>query len=270
MVPWCREEGVAQVRVFSLVLVLFALVGCRTMHPAQVHRCQAESIGSVPRMVFVPDVPNMRDIGGWRTTNGRQVKQGLIYRSAAFDRKQKWFDFGNRPHVSDETVDFLVKEIGIKTDLDLRSVRETKGMSGSPLGPSVNWLNIPALAYGTIDTPEGRAAFARIFRVLLDRSNYPIVLHCQFGRDRAGTVVYLVNGLLGVPVDSLDYDWELSQTWYSSRRYSKERCIAALVAALQGYPGETFARKVRAYVVSLGFSEAEVDRFVDFMTESGV
>jgi protein-tyrosine phosphatase len=240
------------------------------MHPAQVHRCQAEAIGSVPRMVFVPDVPNMRDIGGWRTTNGRQVKQGMIYRSAAFDRKQKWFDFGNRPHVSDETVDFLVKEVGIKTDLDLRSVRETKGMSGSPLGPSIKWLNIPALAYGAIDTPEGRAAFSKMFRVLQDRNNYPIVMHCQFGRDRAGTAVYLINGLLGVPVDSLDYDWELSQTWYGSKRYSKERCLAALVAALQAYPGETFARKVRAYVVSLGFSEAEVESFVDFMTQSGL
>ena len=238
------------------------------MHPAQVRRCQAESVGSVPRLIFLPDVPNMRDIGGWRTVDGRYVKQGMIYRSAAFDRKQKWFDFGNRPHVSDETVDFLVKEVGVKTDLDLRSARETKGMSGSPLGSSVNWLNIPALAYGTIDTPEGRAAFARIFRVLLDRNNYPIVLHCQFGRDRAGTVVYLVNGLLGVPANNLEYDWELSQTWYGSKRYSKERCLAAIAAALHRYPGETFAQKVRAYVVSLGFSETEVDRFVDFMTQS--
>ena len=35
-----------------------------------------------PRLIRVAGVPNVRDLGGWRTADGRRVRQGLLYRSA--------------------------------------------------------------------------------------------------------------------------------------------------------------------------------------------
>ena len=252
-----------------LCLAMCAAVssGRRSMRTAQVRQLRAEPQQCLPRWIFIPDVPNMRDMGGWPVAGGRRVRMGMIYRSSAFDRKLKWYDFGFRPHASAASVDFITKNLGVRTDLDLRSAKETEGMSQSPLGPSVQWINIPAAAYGAIDSPEGRSAFASVFRVLLNVDNYPVVLHCQFGRDRAGTVAFLLNGLLGVPTEKLADDWELSTVWFETGRYTRERCAGAIVAAMNHYAGGTFAEKVVSYVESLGFTRAEIDRFVELMTE---
>ena len=40
-----------------------------------------------------------------------------------------------------------------------------------------------------------------------------------------------------------------------------------LLAAMNHYAGGTFAEKVVSYVGSLGFTRAEIDRFVELMTE---
>ena len=252
--------------IHVLILLAPVLAGCRTMHIAEVKCCMAEPAIGAPRGIFIPDVPNARDLGGWKTEHGRYVKYGMIYRSSAFDRKPKWYDFSFRPQISPGTTTFLREKLKIKTDIDLRGEQETCGMECSPLGREVRWMNIPMSSYDGIVSEEGKAAFARLFRVLLNESNYPIVIHCQFGRDRAGTVAFLINGLLGVPLESLCDDWEMSLVWYNSNRYSRKHCTGAIISVMAKYHGDTFSDKVRSYVRSLGFSDEEISRFVALMT----
>ncbi len=38
-----------------------------------------------PRLLKVPGVPNVRDLGGWRGLDGRRIRQGLVYRTAGFN-----------------------------------------------------------------------------------------------------------------------------------------------------------------------------------------
>ncbi|MBR5632533.1 MAG: tyrosine-protein phosphatase, partial [Clostridia bacterium] len=40
--------------------------------------------------------------------------------------------------------------------------------------------------------------------------NYPIYLHCSLGRDRAGTLAYLISALVGVELIDLQRDYETS------------------------------------------------------------
>ena len=36
--------------------------------------------------IAIASVPNLRDLGGWPTRDGRRVRAGLLYRSTALDR----------------------------------------------------------------------------------------------------------------------------------------------------------------------------------------
>ena len=42
------------------------------------------------------------------------------------------------------------------------------------------------------------------------KENYPIYLHCSLGRDRTGTLAFLISALLGVGERDLYMDYELS------------------------------------------------------------
>ena len=79
------------------------------------------STAQAPRVVYVPDVLNFRDIGGWESTlvPGGKVKQGLYFRcaqlnGAAGSTTSKWDSAGKGLAA--------LKELGIKCDIDMRDI----------------------------------------------------------------------------------------------------------------------------------------------------
>ncbi|MBQ4269206.1 MAG: tyrosine-protein phosphatase, partial [Clostridia bacterium] len=146
------------------------------------------------RTVDIDGVSNTRDVGGYQTPNGKTA-QGLLYRTARLD---------------DITEDGLatIQKLGVKTDLDLRSVGEG---AVNPMGVE-NYVNAtPAPIYTNgIATPEGKEALKTIFSILANRDNYPVALHCTVGRDRTGTAIALVNSILGVDEQTVVNEYMLS------------------------------------------------------------
>jgi hypothetical protein len=69
--------------------------------------------GSLGLALGVPTVPNLRDLGGYRTRDGGEVARGLVYRSDAF--------IG----MSAEDVK-KIEPLGLKNDYDLRLTAEAK------------------------------------------------------------------------------------------------------------------------------------------------
>ena len=214
---------------------------------------------------LAPFVRNMRDLGGWRTVNGGRVRTGQVYRSAALNTSDaKWY----RPNwrIPEASRAYLAGELGIRTDLDLRRTDEVAGITSSPIGPDVSWQNIPAKSYAAVVTEDGRAAFARMFRLFLDKRNYPIVFHCRAGRDRAGTLAFLLNGLLGVSDTDLEKDWKY--TWIGQgKRKDDSRSLDSLRKALEGYQGESIQKRIESFVKSLGFTDADLLTFREIMLE---
>lgn len=259
-----RYGSIVQRGMLMMVLSIVLLVagGCRTMRTTQVYHPHVHPAGTPPRIVLLTDVMNMRDMGGWSAGEGRRVRFGRLYRSAAFDRKDKWFDFGGRPTASSETRGFVVGKLGVKTDLDLRAAHEVRGLRESPLGGTVRWVNVPFTTGIGVNSQEGKEAFRRIFRILQDADNYPIVIHCQFGRDRTGMLCYILNGLLGVSKRDLLDDWQSSLAWFETERYSREKFEREVDAAFADQPGATIQEKIRAYVKALGFTDAEIDSYI--------
>ena len=227
-----------------------------------------------PRLLRAGGVGNFRDLGGWRTVDGRRVKEDMIFRSAGlrFSSKSKGgflktrIELGAR-RVTDAGIRTLHDEFGIKTDLELRTPQETAGMNGTLLGADVRWACISFAAYDFIDNPiRGREPFAKIFRIFTKAESYPVLMHCSGGRDRTGTLAFLLNGLLGVSEDDLCRDWEASVFSDPGMKFTSSH-ILRLIDYLKTMPGESLKDRIEAYVRSCGISSDEIASFRALMLE---
>ena len=194
------------------------------------------------------------------------------------DAAKKIVEQGEKPKVVKETRpgksrvegergEYIRTRFGIKTDIDLRSKGECFGMTGSPLGPTVRWVHAPSCAYERMQSQGARDQFAKTFRVLLDKANYPVVFHCIAGQDRTGSVAFILNALLGVEQDELYKDWEFTAFHNWNPKFNHGDRFWKLVKVFDAYPGETINERVEGYVRSLGFTAAEIDGFREFMLE---
>jgi len=204
----------------------------------------------------VDGVFNFRDLGGKTGLDGRRVRTGLLYRSARFDEVT---DAGRRR---------IIGELGVRTDLDLRKADELKVKDASPLGSDVNWKFVPIPAYAGIFSADGRKAFAQALRIAMDAANAPLAFHCKTGKDRTGTLAFVLLALLGVDEEAICLDWEVTAFHVSElSRLRHEPRYDRLLAAFEELPGATLREKVEGYVRSLGFSDGEISAFRDRMLE---
>lgn len=164
--------------------------------------------------------------------------------------------------------DYLLNDLGIKSDIDMREDWETFGMTFSPLGSTVNWYHYPVFTgYWGFVTPVGRAVQAMLFSVLVNESNYPIICHCIGGTDRTGSFAYLVKGLLGVCEEDLMRDYELSFIAGGGVDDRHNDWFYKMVEAVRALPGDTLADKMKGYYLSLGFTEEQIEDFRERMLE---
>ena len=249
----------------NILLCLSLPLLCFLTPAALIHADPSAPPDGLPRTYEIRDVRSFRDCGGWRTTDGRRVRRGRIFRSRELNNVNP-----RRPDrnftLSDESRDLLTDTFGIRTDIDLRDFAECTGMEASPLGDGVARIHVPGERYQFVDTPAGRAAFARVFHTLLDERNLPAIIHCRAGRDRTGCTVLLLNALLGVSETDLRRDWEFTERQKGNRRFNYGK-IDRLLSTLARYPGDTVNAQVEAFVRSLGFDDADIVRFREIMLE---
>ncbi|MCQ2378111.1 MAG: tyrosine-protein phosphatase [Victivallaceae bacterium] len=220
-----------------------------------------------PRVLSVKGTWNVRDLGGRIGLNGRRVRQGMLYRSAGLNENSSGGKAG-RGRLDPATRNYVSECLGWKTDLDLRNEKECAKMTRSPAGENVGWVHIPSSMYGYIvDKNFGRDAFKKELLLLLDEKNYPLVFHCINGKDRTGTLAYILLALLGVGEKELLLDWEftrlckpsagLEYAWIDEMRRNFARYA----------PGESIHVQVEKWVLSLGITQDEIARFRNIMLE---
>ena len=162
---------------------------------------------------------------------------------------------------------YLLETIGMKTDIDLRGPDEVWGMTQSPLGPTVKWLNYSSSSYGGMGRPAGKEAFKKVFAVFLDERNYPIDIHCIGGADRTGSDCFVINALLGVSDDDLAKDWEITCFEYEDQNFGHVHRFDHLLRVFNSYPGATMREKCEAYVKEIGFTDADIAKLRSIMLE---
>lgn len=168
-----------------------------------------------PVIYTVDGTSNVRDIGGWKTSSGKRVKFNKLFRGANVD------------YLTDAGKYTFLHEMNIKTDLDLRGANasEVEHMdellkNGSPSGCE-KFINARINTYNDITTYPStqNPVYKQAFEALAEPSNYPMYFHCTHGADRTGTLAFLLGGLLGVSLEDLTRDFELTSFYYTMTRW---------------------------------------------------
>ena len=201
-----------------------------------------------PRLLFVDGIGNVRDFGGWKVGN-TYINQGLLYRGSELDGS------GDAQfNLSDTGRQTLVTNLGIHAILDLRSPEETSGVNVVGGGTTLTGpYNAP---YYDAAFTTGKDAMARIFTELADESNYPIYMHCTFGRDRTGTVCLILGALLGMSEADLLREYGLSAMYYGDADYTNPNLV---LAGLKTFEGENLAQQAENYLRSIGITDDQID-----------
>ena len=228
-----------------------------------------------PRWIEIEGrVANIRDFGGWRTTDGRRVRQGLAFRGQGLNDNSVTGETQGRNRLTVEDVKYFTRTLGIKTDLDLRSKGETVDLAESPLGPGVRFIKRSSPAYRGIFNGDGKKTMAENVRVFCDPANYPIYFHCIGGADRTGSLAYVMLAVLGVPQHDIETDWE--STFYPNipdDAHEKEPDFWCLEAHLTngllkyGEPGDSWQRRAELYLLDCGITQAEIKQLRSILLE---
>ncbi|MGG5329619.1 tyrosine-protein phosphatase [Enterococcus sp. AZ163] len=220
------------------------------------------------------EIVNFRDVGGYNTALGKQTLEGVIYRSSML--------FGPTP--ADQQ---LMQKLNLQTIIDLRAPAELERES-NPYKDEINHyysINLSGqqdrgraaeLSTQTTDpyfmseryleyVEGGRTEIGRLFRLLLQKEHYPLVIHCSAGKDRTGVVIYLILLLQGVLIEEIIADYQVSYTYikHDSRILQNKQ----LLNVYHSYPEimEQFHQKFHAaygtignYLRELSFTEDEL------------
>ena len=229
-------------------------------------RGYAPGPGLLSRWVAVERIPNLRDVGGIPTLDGKTLRRGILYRSAGWndnaatpkDRPESEWTPG-RSRLTKKGRAALAK-LGIRTDLDLRTPRECWGMEGSPLGDGARWVNVSFGSYGRFKAkPWAREAVKKAFDVLSDESSCPLVFHCIGGADRTGCLAMMVQVLCGVDEDEALKDWELTGAYTARLNFVHRRTIDRFLSHLAEFPGKTAEARMRAFLAHCGVAEEQME-----------
>lgn len=192
------------------------------------------SNGKGQREIALPHAFNFRDVGGYRTEDGRFLRWGQVYRAGALHQLQP----------ADHEI---LQSLGLRTVFDLRSPAEVAKQPDRLPNPGPAYRHVPLVSYdGSISRLQTLRRYRRrmdqmllhvythvvlgenatylgeMLRQLADPANRPALFHCAVGKDRTGMVIALLLALLGVPEETIVADYTLSN-----------RHHAAILAAMQ-------------------------------------
>ncbi len=205
-----------------------------------------------PFALRLEGVSNLRDLGGYRTADGRRVRRGLVFRSAALAGLT----------AADER---QVAQLGLRRICDLRGVDEARAAPTRLAGPAIVPLPIePTVGAGLRDIlqtgqasgealesvlTEAYVAYAlasfaqyRAILALLLEGASPLLFHCSAGKDRTGFGAALLLTALGVAWETV-----LADSDATNRLWRRDTVPAAdLPAALR----EKLLRAEPAYLTA--------------------
>ncbi len=192
----------------------------------------ATNSGGSGVLIPLASVPNLRDIGGYATREGRRVRTEVLYRSTELDKL-----------AGDDMTTFA--GIGIRTVFDLRTEDERRAQPDSlPDGTRLvvcdvladsqhaapaqlmKALSDPALAEQMlgggravalfeqgyreiVSLPSALAAYGGMFTEIVDGAR-PALFHCTTGKDRTGWAAAAILTLLGVSEEDVLTDYMIT------------------------------------------------------------
>ena len=182
------------------------------------------------RLVALEGGHNFRDLGGYRTSDGRRLRWGRLFRSGL---------------MSEFTADGLeqIRRLGIRFICDLRSNperasrptrwpdpeavnrwwRDHEGSTGDmvralslPDASAESMRELMLQAYRTLPY-EQSDSYRELFRNIAE-GELPLVFHCSAGKDRTGIAAALLLSALGVSRETVIEDYLLTESVFEGTR----------------------------------------------------
>ena len=217
----------------SRTLGLIALIGLGPPLMAKAPRPNAAMMAQHQRVLPLQGGQNFRDLGGYRTRDGRTVRWGVLFRS------------GSMHFLTPADYEYLGR-LGIRTVCDLRSTSERKlepamwpaGKAPRMLADDYETDRSPILRQAARSVPtvaEARATMAaayvqlpaqfrtqyrRMFDELL-AGHVPLAFNCSAGKDRTGVAAALLLTALNVPQETIIQDYLLSNRYFDPNKSIK-------------------------------------------------
>ena len=207
------------------------------------------------RQIKANSAANMRDLGGWPTLSGYPIHYGKIYRGAEFN--------GGHSITADDAL--ILKQVGIRSELDLRYDSEAKNITTSPLGTGVTYKRI-AHSFSDVyydGMTAGRHLYKQDLQYVMTcvKANRPVYFHCAIGADRTGTLAFIIEGVLGVSESDLYKDYEITTFSHYQTGRGKSQ-LSKQMSYIKGIKGNTLEEKFFKYCTdSLGLNAADI---IDF------
>lgn len=218
--------------------------------------------GKVHQLFFRTRIRNCRDLGGWKTEDGKTVKYRKVYRGGRLEASYLGKSGKN-----------AIKTEGIKAQLDLRGHSDV--LSESTLKGIVDDYAFcaPVIEEGYSQMLQNDKEKTRqCMQFIMDcvDQDKPVYFHCSLGRDRTGTIAMLTLGILGVPEGDISQEYELTQFaphGYATSDGEKTKMTRladydGAANVIWGYAGEgSFQEGVNKYLLEIGISQADIDKF---------
>ena len=237
-----------------LTIPIYLLIGCSNNNVENemkiIHKDNIAYQSEDHRKIVLDGTSNTRELGGYKTEDGRSLKWGVLYRSDKLSE------------LTDADQEYLLK-LGIKRVIDFRSSEE-KQNEPDQLPSTLKYVEMPIEADGAIrpkveailkgDLNEDVGAilvetnkefisdFSGVYKGFIEsliENQEPTLFHCTAGKDRAGFAAALVLLAVGVPEKIVIEDY------MKTNKYTEE--------TIQDY-----INKINLY--SLGSVDAEILR----------
>jgi protein-tyrosine phosphatase len=187
---------------------------------------------------------NFRDLGGYRTRDGRELKWGRVFRTGVLS----YFT----PADSEQ-----LNQLGVRVICDLRRSDEREHEPTrwpDPNTQHLSWedgsapptIRLIAENHSHPYTAAGmHAAMIDLYRALpawmaarlrgmfecISRGDVPVLVHCAAGKDRTGIAIALLLEVLDVPLETIIEDYLLTNTCeileFTLTQYQAQRGVAA-------------------------------------------
>jgi protein-tyrosine phosphatase len=207
---------------------------------------------SFERSVELEGQSNFRDVGGYKTSDGRVVKTGILYRSGEL-------------HALSDTDVQTVEDLGIETVVSFLIPKEVeaRGVDRLPEGTKQvllpieaggglvaevskarntgDFSNVPAdlnPKFHELLAEESKEQYAALIREIIAAQGEPLAYHCSHGVHRTGTATAIILSAVGVPWETVQTDYLLSNETRAASVEKRTEQLRLAAAKTFGIPPE--------------------------------